>query len=166
ALPIFSLPIDMIVEATGDAEAGARFALAAIEAGRGVTMVTKEAECVVGPVLAAKARAAGVPYTLVEGDQPALLIGLISWARTLGLPIICAGKSSEYDYVYDPATHEVTWTTERVTAPEIGKVWALGPDRAATIAARARALAALPQRTVPDYCEMALVANATGLIPD
>jgi len=163
---LLTLPIDMIVEATGDAEAGARFALAAIEAGRGVTMVTKEAECVVGPVLAAKARAAGVPYTLVEGDQPALLIGLISWARTLGLPIICAGKSSEYDYVYDPATHEVTWTTERVTAPEIGKVWALGPDRAATIAARARALAALPQRTVPDYCEMALVANATGLIPD
>uniref|UniRef100_UPI002FDC5ED3 SAF domain-containing protein n=1 Tax=Falsiroseomonas oryzae TaxID=2766473 RepID=UPI002FDC5ED3 len=31
------------------------------------------------------------------------------------------------------------------------------------IAARAAALAALPQRTVPDYCEMALVANATGM---
>jgi len=163
---LLSLPIDMVVEATGDAEAGARFALAAIEAGRGVTMVTKEAECVVGPVLAAKARAAGVPYTLVEGDQPALLIGLVSWARTLGLPIICAGKSSEYDYVYDPVGHEVTWTTEHVTAPEIAGLWALGPDRRATIEARAKALAALPQRTVPDYCEMALVANATGLVPD
>ena len=46
---------------------------------------------------------------------------------------------------------------------------ACGPseeDRAATIAARAKALAALPQRTVPDYCEMALVSNATGLVPD
>src|SRR5690606_4377588 len=166
ALPIFSLPLDMVVEATGDAEAGARHALAAIEAGRGVTMVTKEAECVVGPILAAKARAAGVPYTLVEGDQPALLIGLVSWARTLGLPIICAGKSSEYDYVYDPGTHKVTWTTESVTAPGIVNLWDLGTDRAATVQARAEALAGLPQRTVPDNCEMALVANATGLLPD
>ena len=163
---LLTLPIDMVVEATGDAEAGARHALAAIEAGRGVTMVTKEAECVVGPVLAAKARAAGVPYTLVEGDQPALLIGLVSWARTLGLPVICGGKSSEYDYVYDPASHEVTWTTERVSAPGIAGLWALGRDRAATIAARSKALVALPQRTVPDYCEMALVSNATGLVPD
>jgi len=163
---LLSLPLDMVVEATGDAEAGARHALAAIEAGRGVTMVTKEAECVVGPVLAAKARAACVPYTLVEGDQPALLIGLVSWARTLGLPIICAGKSSEYDYVYDPVTHEVTWTTERVSAPDIAGLWALGEDRAGTIAARSKALAGLPQRTAPDYCEMALVCNATGLVPD
>ena len=163
---LIALPLDMVVEATGDAEAGARHALAAIEAGRGVTMVTKEAECVVGPVLAAKARAAGVPYTLVEGDQPALLIGLVSWARTLGLPVICAGKSSEYDYVYDPASHDVTWTSERVTAPAIAGLWALGENRAATIQSRAEALAGLPQRTVPDYCEMALVANATGLVPD
>ncbi|MGE8943785.1 hypothetical protein ACO2I3_17915 [Leptospira interrogans] len=163
---LLAAPVEMVVEATGDAEAGARYALAAIEAGRGVTMVTKEAECVVGPVLAAKARAAGVAYTLVDGDQPALLIGLVSWARTLGLPVICAGKSSEYDYVYDPATHDVTWTTERVTAPGIVELWDLGADRVATVNARAEALAGLPQRTVPDNCEMALVANATGLLPD
>ena len=99
---LLALPLDMVVEATGDAEAGARHAAQAIAAGIGVTMVSKEAECVVGPVLAARARKAGVGYTLVEGDQPALLIGLVSWARTLGLPIMAAGKSSEYDYVYDP----------------------------------------------------------------
>ena len=163
---LLAAPVEMVVEATGDAEAGARYALAAIEAGRGVTMVTKEAECVVGPILAAKARAAGVAYTLVDGDQPALLIGLVSWARALGLPIICAGKSSEYDYVYDPVSHDVTWTTEQVNAPRIAGLWDLGSDRAATIHARAEALAGLPQRTVPDNCEMALVANATGLLPD
>jgi predicted homoserine dehydrogenase-like protein len=158
--------IEMIVEATGDPVYGARHAEAAIAAGIGVAMVSKEAECVVGPLLAAKARAADVPYTLVDGDQPALLISLVTWARALGLPIVAAGKSSEYDYVYDPATHEVTWTTERVTAPDIAGLWQLSADRRATLAARAVALAALPQRTVPDFCEMALVANATGLVPD
>src|SRR5215207_5579138 len=81
---LLSLPIEIVVEATGDPEAGARFALAAIEASRGVAMVSKEAECVVGPILARRARAAGVPYTPVDGDQPSLLVGLVSWARVLG----------------------------------------------------------------------------------
>src|SRR5918912_1138355 len=67
---LLALPCDIVVEATGDAEAGAAHAAAALAAGRGVAMVSKEAECVVGPALAARARAAGLPYTLVDGDQP------------------------------------------------------------------------------------------------
>ena len=163
---LLALAPDIIVEATGDAEAGAAHALRAIDAGIGVVMVSKEAECVVGPVLAARARKAGVPYTLVEGDQPALLISLVSRARLLGLPIVAAGKSSEYDYVFDPATGTVTWTDQSVSAPEIARLWDLGADRRRVITARARALDELPQRTVPDYCEMALAVNATGLMPD
>ena len=155
--------LELVVEATGHPEGAARHALAAIAAGKHVAMVSKESECVVGPLLAAKARAAGLSYTLVEGDQPALLVSLMSWARVLGLPILAAGKSSEYDYVFDPATGRTRWLTEEVDSPEIAALMALGEDAAGTIAARAAALAALPQRTVPDYCEMALVANATGL---
>jgi predicted homoserine dehydrogenase-like protein len=155
--------LELVVEATGHPEGAARHALAAIAAGKHVAMVSKESECVVGPLLAAKARAAGLSYTLVEGDQPALLVSLMSWARVLGLPILAAGKSSEYDYVFDPATGRTRWLTEEVDSPEIAALMALGDDAAGTIAARAAALAALPQRTVPDYCEMALVANATGL---
>ncbi|MEZ5842359.1 MAG: flagellar biosynthesis protein FlgA [Hyphomicrobiaceae bacterium] len=157
---------DMLVEATGHQEGAVVHALAAIEAGIGVVMVSKEAECVVGPALAARAAQAGVPYTLVEGDQPALLISLLTWCEALGLPVVAAGKSSEYDYVFDPATGDVSWTTERVAAPSIARHWTLASDRRATIAARAEALVALPQRTVPDFCEMSLVANALGLVPD
>jgi predicted homoserine dehydrogenase-like protein len=164
---LLALPVEILVEATGDAEAGARHALAAIEAGRGVAMVSKEAECVVGPALARRARTAGVPYTLVDGDQPSLLVGLVSWARVLGLRIVAAGKSSEYDYVFDPARGTVRWTDREVEAPAIADLWHLdGADLATTLAARAAALSALPQRTVPDFCEMNLVANATGLVPD
>jgi predicted homoserine dehydrogenase-like protein len=158
--------LELVVEATGHPEGAARHALAAIAAGKHIAMVSKESECVVGPLLAAKARAAGLAYTLVEGDQPALLVSLMSWAETLGLPIIAAGKSSEYDYVFDPATGRTRWLTEEVASPGLDALMTLGADPAATIAARAEALAGLPQRTVPDYCEMALVANATGLMPD
>jgi predicted homoserine dehydrogenase-like protein len=154
--------LELVVEATGHQEGAARHALAAMAAGKHIAMVSKESECVVGPLLAAKARAAGLSYTLVEGDQPALLVSLMSWAETLGLPILAAGKSSEYDYVFDPATGRTRWLAEEVASPGLAALMTLGADPAATIAARAEALAALPQRTVPDYCEMALVANATG----
>lgn len=163
---LISLEPDILVEATGHSEAGTSYALRAIEAGIGVVMVSKEAECVVGPILADKARRAGVPYTLVEGDQPALLISLVSRARVLGLPIIAAGKSSEYDYVFSPGTGDVTWIDRSINAPQVRDLWELGLDRRGVLAARAKALAALPQRTVPDYCEMVLAANATGLLPD
>lgn len=163
---LMSLKPDILVEATGHSEAAASHALQAIGAGVGVVMVSKEAECLVGPMLALKARQAGVPYTLVEGDQPALLISLVSRARVLGLPIIAAGKSSEYDYVYSPATGGVSWIDRSIHAPEIGELWELGLDRPGVLAARARALAELPQRTVPDYCEMVLASNAIGLMPD
>ncbi len=163
---LLALPLEILVEATGDAEAGARHAAAAIAAGRGVAMVTKEAECVVGPALARRARAAVVAYTLVDGDQPSLLIGLVSRARLLGLPIVAAGKSSEYDFVFDPARKTLTWRGEQIAAPDLADAWHMDGAIDDLLARRARAMGPLPQRTVPDSCEMCLVANATGLAPD
>ncbi len=163
---VFDLPVEMIVEATGLPEAGADHAMRAIEAGMGVTMVSKEAECVVGPILAHKARQAGVPYTLVEGDQPALLISLISRTQALGLPIVCVGKSSEYDFVFDPDTVKTTWTTETAQSANLTRHWQLGEDVGSTLKMRSDILSELPQRTVPDFCEMLLVSNATGIMPD
>ncbi|MEM9355352.1 MAG: flagellar biosynthesis protein FlgA [Pseudomonadota bacterium] len=163
---VFDLPVEMIVEATGSPQAGALHALRAIESGIGVTMVSKEAECLVGPILAHKARQAGVPYTLVEGDQPALLISLISRARALGLPVVCVGKSSEYDFVFDPADGTTTWTTETTGSPQLAEYWSLSDNVPAVLDARSQALSELPQRTVPDFCEMLLVSNATGILPD
>ena len=64
-------------------------------------MASKEAGIVVGPILNHLANQKGVVYTEVEGDQPSLLIGLNSWAETLGLEVLAAGKSSEYDFVLE-----------------------------------------------------------------
>ena len=161
------LPVDIVVEATGDPESGARIGAAAIDAGKHVAMVSKETDSTVGPILAARARAAGVVWTPVDGDQPSLLMGLVSWARTLGLAIVAAGKSSEYDFVFDRATGEVTSERHRIMAPGLAASWEIPPgDAAEVVARRAGALAAIPQRTVPDYCEMAVVSNATGLVAD
>jgi len=161
------LPIDIIVEATGVPEVAARNAMAAIERGRHVAMVSKEADSVVGPILHHKASEAGCVYTPIDGDQPSLLIGLVTWARLLGLEIIAAGKSSEYDFVYDPAAQTISWCDQTIVVPEFADLWALADgDVGAFLASRSEALATFPQSIVPDYCEMGIVTNATGLKPD
>ena len=101
---LMKLPLDVIVEATGNPEAAASSGEAAIENGKHLVLASKEAESVIGPLLSRKARDAGLVATLVEGDQPSLLVGLFTWARLLGLDVVCAGKSSEYDFVFDPET--------------------------------------------------------------
>ena len=167
AAMLMDLPLDVIVEATGNPEAAAANGEAAIAAGKHLVLASKEAESVVGPLLSKRARDAGLVATLVEGDQPSLLVGLHSWARLLGLEVVCAGKSSEYDFVFDPSAETLTWQDMTVSAAGLGLHWALADGAVdLTLAARAEILAEAPQRTVPDLCEMGAVANATGLRPD
>ena len=164
---VMELAVDIVVEATGNPEAGAGNAAAALANGKHVAMATKEADSVVGPLLHRRARQAGLIYTPVDGDQPSLLLGMLSWARTLGLEVVAAGKSSEYDFVYDPASGSVSWQDRCIEVPGFESLWQLSSDdRGATVADRASALAQLPQRTVPDLCEMGLVVNSSDLIPD
>jgi predicted homoserine dehydrogenase-like protein len=167
ALMLIQLPLDVVIESTGAPEAAALHADEAIRHGKHVTMVSKEADSVVGPLLHRKARSAGLVYTPVDGDQPSLLMQLVVWARLVGLEILCAGKSSEYDFVYDPATRRVTSLDRSTDVPDFDRLWELGSRPVAeVVAARAAALSAIPQHTVPDLIEMLLVANATGLGPD
>jgi len=167
ALMLIQLTIDVVVEATGSPEAATIHADAAIKNGRHVVMVSKEADIVLGPLFHRRAKAAGLVYSPVDGDQPCLLMQLVVWARVLGLEILCAGKTSEYDFVYDQAAGQVT-SLDRVTdASGFDPLWVRGDrDIRSLIDARAAALAAIPQHTVPDLVEMGIVANATGLVPD
>jgi predicted homoserine dehydrogenase-like protein len=159
------LPLDVVIEATGDPEGAAQTALAAIENRRHLVMVTKETEIVIGPILAHLAARNGVVHTPVDGDQPSLLIGLIGWARMLGLPVIAAGKSSESDFVWDAASGSITAWERAVAAT--GFPAAFGDrDSDAMALLSARAALPFPRTTVPDLCEMGIVANHTGLTPD
>jgi predicted homoserine dehydrogenase-like protein len=165
---VIGLPFDLLVEATGSPEAATRHSLMAIEAGRHVALVSKEADSVVGPGLARLAKDKGVVVTPVDGDQPSLLINLVTWAEILGLEVIAAGKSSEYDFVLDAATGTVTCNGVTRELPELRDHWLPKGRKVTEVAAeRARILGqAYPLRAVPDLCEMTLVANATDLVAD
>jgi predicted homoserine dehydrogenase-like protein len=163
------LPTAAVLEATGDPQAAAATAETCLQAGRHVVLATKEAEIVVGPELARLAASNGVVCAPVDGDQPSLLIGLVEWARLLGLPVVAAGKSSESDFVWNPADGQITAWGRSTEAPAFRPLFAPVPDDhnggwSRTLAARS----ALPyaMTTVPDLCEMGIVANHTGLLPD
>ena len=165
---VIDLPFQVLVEATGHPEAAARHALAAIEAGRHVALVSKEADSVCGPGLARLGRESGLVVTPVDGDQPSLLIGLVTWAEVLGLPVVAAGKSSEYDFVFDRAAGMVMSNGVAKPLTGLAEAWnPRGADIGEVAALRGRIIgSAFPLRAVPDLCELTIVANATGLVPD
>ncbi|MDE2964290.1 MAG: SAF domain-containing protein [Acidobacteriota bacterium] len=101
--------VDVIVEATGDPVAGIGHALKAINQGKHLVMVNVEADVVAGPLLARRARQAGVVYSLAYGDQPALICELVDWARCSGFEVVCAGKGTKYLPAFHASTPDTVW---------------------------------------------------------
>lgn len=160
---VVGLPFSVLVEATGHPEAGARHSRLAIDAGKHVALVSKEVDSVIGPGLSLRARQKNVIVTPVDGDQPSLLMALVTWAEVLGLEIIAAGKASEYDFIFDPETKTMSSNGKVASLPAFAE-WmdSLGHDLKTIVENRAQIATEFPQRAVPDLCELTLVANATG----
>jgi predicted homoserine dehydrogenase-like protein len=110
--------VEVVVEATGDPGAGIAHAVAAIEARKPIIMVNVEADALAGPWLAAKARAAGVIYSLAYGDQPALIAEMVDWARSAGFIVAAAGKGTKYLPAYHAVTPDGVWKHYGLTAEE------------------------------------------------
>ena len=107
---LISFPdVEVIVEATGDPKSGIRFALSSIAHGKHIVMVNVEADALAGPLLARRAQAAGVVYSLAWGDQPALICEHVDWARTAGFKVIAAGKGTRYHPSYHRSTPDTVW---------------------------------------------------------
>jgi predicted homoserine dehydrogenase-like protein len=164
---VADLPFEVVVEATGQPRAAARHARLAIQADKHLALVTKELDSVVGPGLKALAADIGRIVTTVDGDQPSLLIGLATWAEVMGFQLVAAGKSSEYDFVFDPVSGHLSSNEQSADNVDLTSHWDIGSRNVAELLeARHAAIAGFSQRAVPDLCELLVVANATGLQPD
>ena len=113
--------VDVVIEATGHPRAGIAHARAAIANGKHVIMVNVEADVLVGPALAAEARAAGVVYSMAYGDQPALVSEMVDWARATGFHVTAAGKGTKYLPAYHEVTPDDVWSHYGLTAEEAGR---------------------------------------------
>ena len=118
--------IDVIVECTGNPIAAVDHCLEAFAHGKHVVNVTVEADAFCGPLLARKAAAAGVVYSLAFGDQPALICDLVAWARTCGFPVVAAGRGHKWLPHFSESTPETVWGYYGLT-PEQAERGGLNP---------------------------------------
>ncbi len=138
--------VDVVVEATGMPEIGARVAFEAINSNKHIVMLNAEADVTVGPILGRMARSAGVVYTGSAGDEPGAIMGLYDFARSLGFKVVVAGKGKN-----NPL--ELSATPETVA------------EEATSEDMNPKMLASFVDGT-KTMVEMAAVANATGMSPD
>ena len=145
--------IDVVVEATGDPIAGALHALSVLTARKHLVNVNVEADVLVGPALARRAKAAGVVYSLAYGDQPALIAELVDWARACGFRVAAAGKGTKYLPEYHASTPDTIWSH-----------YGLSSEEAQAAGMNSQMFNSFLDGT-KSAIEMAAVANACGLQP-
>lgn len=134
--------LDAIVEVTGSIEFAAHAVLAALESGKHVIQMNAELDGTIGPILKAKADAAGVIYTFSDGDQPGVQMNLQRFASGLGVkPVLCGNIKGLHDPYRNPATQEA-----------FAKRWGQKPAMVASFA----------DGTKISF-EQAIVANGTGM---
>ena len=146
--------IDVIVESTGLPDVGARHAFHALSNRKHVVMVNVEADVTVGAFLRRTADAAGVVYTMVDGDQPAVTWNIVEWARSLGLEIVAAGRGTicyadDFEGTPDTAAERFGFSQEHIERRTIN-LKMFNSFRDGTKA----------------QVEMTALANAAGLVPD
>ena len=110
--------VEVVIEATGAPTAGITHALSAIEAGKHIVMVNVEADVLVGPILARRAREKGIVYSMAYGDQPALVAEMVDWARAAGFTVAAAGKGTKYLPAYHTVTPDDVWSHYGLTSEE------------------------------------------------
>lgn len=148
---IASDQVDVVVEATGHPAAGIKHALLCAEHGKHVVMVNVEADVLAGPYLAKQARQAGVVYSMAYGDQPALTMEMIDWARSCGFKVVAAGKGTKYLPTYHASTPDTVWSHYGLTA-----------EQAAVAGMRSQMFNSFLDGTKSSI-EMAAIANAANL---
>ncbi|HUP28803.1 MAG TPA: Gfo/Idh/MocA family oxidoreductase, partial [Usitatibacter sp.] len=144
---------ELAIDCTGNPAVGIAHVLACCKHGKHIVMVNVEADALAGPLLARRAREAGVVYSLAYGDQPALICELVDWARATGFTVVAAGKGTKYLPSYHASTPQTVWGH-----------YGFSDDMVARGDFNAQMFNSFLDGTKSGI-EMAAVANATGLTP-
>jgi predicted homoserine dehydrogenase-like protein len=138
--------IQVVIDATGVTEVGAKIALDTILGKKHIVMLNAEADVVIGPVLKKFADAAGVIYTGAAGDEPGAVKELYDFAVASGFEVrvIGKGKNNVLDFDCNPDT-VLEEATRRGVSPHM--------------------LASFKEGT-KTMVELACMSNATGYICD
>jgi predicted homoserine dehydrogenase-like protein len=140
---VSQLNVDVVVEATGVPEIGAKVAYNSLLNKKHVAVLNVECDVTVGPILRKTAEDNGVLYSVCHGDEPVEAKELVDFARDLSFEVVCAGKGKNNPF--EPLSNPDT-VADRAKAKHMNpKMLASFTDGSKTM------------------IEMAALANATGL---
>ncbi len=138
-----ALPLDVVVEATGVPDVGARVALQSLLGGIGIATLNVESDVTVGRLMAQVATKSDAIYSVCRGDEPVETKILVDYARDLSFDVVCAGKGKN-----NPL--DVYATPESLASSAAGKQ--MNPKMLCSFVDGSKAM-----------IEMAALANTTGL---
>ncbi|MBN1479140.1 NAD(P)-dependent oxidoreductase [candidate division KSB1 bacterium] len=140
--------LNVMLEATGVPEIGARAALRSAQHGQHLAMMNVETDITVGPLLNWYAKKKGVLYAMAAGDEPAACKELYDFAISCGFTIVAAGKGKNNPLDRYAKPTDDNWAREAARR-------GLGPNMLIEFIDGSKTM-----------IEMACTSNATGLVPD
>lgn len=138
--------IDVVVDATGVPDVGARIAMDSINNKKHIVMLNVEADVVVGPILNKMSKEAGVVYTGTAGDEPGSVKEIFDFAQATGFQVLAIGKGKNNPMDYEANPSSVADKAQKSN---------LKPSRLASFIDGTNTM-----------IEMAVMCNATGFLPD
>lgn len=136
--------VDVLIESTNTVAFAARVVMQALGSGVDVVLMNAEVDCLLGPLLHKLAGDAGAVISSDAGDQHGVLLRMIDEIRLWGLDIAMAGNIKGFLDRYATPTSIAGEARKRNLNPVMCAAYSDGTKL---------------------NIEMALVANATGLVP-
>jgi predicted homoserine dehydrogenase-like protein len=136
--------LDVVIEATGAVELGAREALSCIRHKKHFVSLNAETDGTVGSLLKKKADDAGVVYTNADGDQPGVIMRMVEYCRGCGFEVIAAVNCKGFINLHATPDSIMEWAVKQRTSPRMTCAFTDGTKM---------------------NIEQNVVCNATGLIP-
>lgn len=138
--------IDVVVDATGVPDVGAKVAIDSIMNKKHIVMLNVETDVVIGPILKKLADNAGVIYSGSAGDEPGAVKEIYDFADAMGMDIVAIGKGKNNPVVL--GCNPDTVYEQAIKSGVSPKMLTAFKDGTKTMV------------------EMTAMANATGFLPD
>ena len=142
---LVDLPIDVVVEATGALDYGTETILAMLDAGKHVVSFNAECDALLAWLFHERARANDVIYTIADGDQPGVLFRLQQEVERMGFEVTASLNCKRHLNVHQNPETGASYAARDTTSSHMTTAFGDGTKM---------------------QVEQAVVANATGMIPD
>lgn len=143
---IQSSNVEVVVDATGVPEVGANISLEALNSRKHLVLLNVEVDITIGSYMNSLFKNAGLVYSGSAGDEPAAIVELYEFAKTMGMEVVVAGKGKN---------NALKTTANPDTAAAEAKAKNMSPHMLAAF-----------QDGTKTMAEMNLLSNAIGLVPD